>query len=77
MNRIDSIYEEFDKIRSEIEISIEKMKSDLGNMINKIVLYGAGSAGIAFLKYLNDAGIYPGLLCRRQAGKAGSILRRA
>ena len=59
MNRIDSIYEEFDKIRSEIEISIEKMKSDLGNMINKIVLYGAGSAGIAFLKYLNDAGIYP------------------
>ena len=30
MNRIDSIYEEFDKIRSEIEISIEKMKSDLG-----------------------------------------------
>ena len=39
MNRIDSIYEEFDKIRSEIEISIEKMKSDLGNMINKIVLY--------------------------------------
>ena len=59
MNQDDSIYEEFDKIRSEIEISIEKMKSDLGNMINKIVLYGAGSAGIAFLKYLNDAGIYP------------------
>ena len=62
MNCIDSIYEKFYEIRSDIEISVEKMKSDLGNMINKIVLYGAGSAGIAFLKYLNDAGIYPCLL---------------
>ena len=45
---IQSIFEEFYQKKNQIEISIEKMKNDLGNMIDKIVLYGAGSAGIAF-----------------------------
>lgn len=59
MNCIDEIFEEFNATRSDIEISLEKMKSDLGELINHIVLYGAGSAGIAFLKYLNDVDIFP------------------
>lgn len=59
MNCIDTIFDEFKEIKSDIEISISQMKADLGDMINHIVLYGAGSAGIAFLKYLNDVGIHP------------------
>lgn len=59
MNCINELFQEFKTRRAEIEISIKGMKEDLGEMIHHIVLYGAGSAGIAFLKYLNDAGIYP------------------
>lgn len=56
---IHNIFEEFYAKKSQIEITIEQMKSDLDNMIDKIVLYGAGSAGIAFLHYLWDADIHP------------------
>lgn len=56
---IHEIFEEYWGKKEEIEISIDKMKDDLKNLIDKIVLYGAGSAGIAFLHYLQDAGIYP------------------
>lgn len=56
---IHAIFEEYQKKKDRIEISIDEMKRDLGSMIDKIVLYGAGSAGIAFLYYLRDAGIYP------------------
>jgi len=59
MNCIDNIFEEFAKKRSETEISIEQMKSDIGDMKDKIVLYGAGSAGIAFFKYIEAIGLRP------------------
>lgn len=57
-----SIQEIFAKYKQEkefIEISIPKMKEDLGELVDKIVLYGAGSAGIAFFHYLQDIGINP------------------
>lgn len=57
MNVIDNIFDEFDRVRPDIEISKDKMISDLGEMKDHIVLYGAGSAGIAFLKYLRDFGL--------------------
>ena len=56
---IQSIFEEYYQKKSQIEITIDQMKNDLNDMIDKIVLYGAGSAGIAFLHYLWDAEIYP------------------
>jgi len=59
VNCIDKIFNDFEAIRSDIEISIDKMKHELGEFIDHIVLYGAGSAGIAFLKYLNDVDIHP------------------
>ena len=55
---IQSIFEEYYQKKSQIEITIDQMKNDLNGMIDKIVLYGAGSAGIAFLHYLWDAEIY-------------------
>ncbi|MGN1481231.1 FkbM family methyltransferase [Porcipelethomonas sp.] len=71
MNNIDKIYDEFNKIRPDIEISIEQMKSDLNDRFDKIVLYGAGSAGIAFLKYLNCIDIYPAFFADGKPEKWG------
>lgn len=73
MNCINEIFQEFKKIRPKIEISLERMKQDLGEMIHHIVLYGAGSAGIAFLKYLNDVGIYPKYFADGNPAKWGSF----
>lgn len=56
---IKKIFEEFRANQNTIEISIEQTKKDLGLLADKIVLYGAGSAGIAFLKYLQDIDLYP------------------
>lgn len=59
MDDIHGLFTEFRNKREEIEISIAKMKEDIAQYLDSIVLYGAGSAGIAFLKYLQDAGISP------------------
>lgn len=56
---IHNIFEEYRERKNVIEITLSKMKRDLGDMLDKIVLYGAGSAGIAFLHYFWDADIYP------------------
>lgn len=56
---LEKVFEQFNQIKSDIEISIEQLKQDMGEMIHHIVLYGAGSAGIAFLYYLKKAGIHP------------------
>lgn len=56
---IEDIFREYQENKDKIDISISKMKADLGDLADNIVLYGAGSAGIAFLYYLRDAGIYP------------------
>lgn len=69
---IQSIFEEYYEKKAQIEITIEQMKSDLGNMIDKIVLYGAGSAGIAFLHYLRDVGIQPVYFADGNASKWGT-----
>ena len=70
---IQSIFEEYYEKKAQTEITIEQMKSDLGNMIDKIVLYGAGSAGIAFLHYLRDVGIQPVYFADGNASKWGTI----
>lgn len=56
---IDEIFKQFRTNQQEIEITIQDLKNNLKQYLDKIVLYGAGSAGIAFLHYLNDVEIYP------------------
>jgi len=59
MTRIKAIFDEFERNRKNIEIPLEQMMTDLQPYEGKIVLYGAGSAGIAFLHCLNRSGIFP------------------
>lgn len=70
---IQQIFDEFDKNRSNIEISIEQMKKFLKDYEEQIVLYGAGSAGIAFLHYLRDAEIQPVYFADGDKEKVGNI----
>ena len=56
---IDEIFDDFRNNKCTLDWTLESMKKEISQYIDKIVLYGAGSAGIAFLHYLNDAGIFP------------------
>lgn len=56
---INEIFKEYWAKDNVIKFSISQLKMDLEKYKNKIVLYGAGSAGIAFLSYLHDIEIYP------------------
>lgn len=73
MNRVSEIFNEYRLHREEIEIPIERIKKELYSYKNKIVLYGAGSAGIAFLHYLIDAEIYPCIFSDGDKEKHGKI----
>ncbi len=59
MDRIRKIFETFHHARDRIEIPLETVRRDLARFEGRIVLYGAGSAGIAFLHILRRAGIHP------------------
>lgn len=52
---IRSIFEEYENKND--EISIQELKDKIALYLDKIVFYGAGSAGIALFHYLNDVGI--------------------
>lgn len=70
---IHEIFEEYREKKEEIEISISQLKNDLGNFLNNIVLYGAGSAGIAFLFYLRDIGIHPKFFADGNSNRWGTV----
>lgn len=70
---VHDIFTEYWAKKQDIEISIEEMKNDLGNMADGVVLYGAGSAGIAFLYYLRDVGIFPLCFADGDSKKWGSV----
>lgn len=57
MDNIEHIFEKYQNTKDEIEMTIGQLKKLLSPYNHKIVLYGAGSAGIAFYHYLKDAGI--------------------
>ena len=57
MENLSQIYEEYIASGRAREISIDTVKEELNTYKEKIVLYGAGSAGIAFYSYLKDVGI--------------------
>lgn len=73
MSEVLKIFEEFHKVRDRIEISIEEMKADIGHRMDKICLYGAGSAGIAFLYYLRDIGIEPRYFVDKNESRWGKL----
>lgn len=70
---IRNIFKEYWAQKSQTEISIRQMKDDLGDMAERIVLYGAGSAGIAFLYYLRDVGINPVCFADGNPDKWGTV----
>ena len=47
---INEIFKEYYK-KNNGDYTIDRLKEELGSKADKIVLYGAGSAGIAFLYY--------------------------
>ncbi len=70
---INDIFEEYRNKKNTLEISIGQMKQDLGDMAERIVLYGAGSAGIAFFYYLQDVGIHPICFADGDPNKWGTV----
>ena len=72
-NPIHEIIEEFHVKREQIEIPLVDVKKELSTYDN-IVLYGAGSAGIAFLHYLLDAGIKPAFFSDGDKAKHGNVV---
>lgn len=57
MEQLERIYRQYHEFGKDREITISDMKLNLKEYFGRIVLYGAGSAGIAFYQYLKDAGI--------------------
>lgn len=73
INPIKEIFQEYETIREQIEMSVEDMKKELEKYHGKVCLYGAGSAGIAFLYYLRRIEIEPACFIDKNASRWGSI----
>lgn len=73
LNNVKEIFDTYKLHSKEIEIPLEQIKRELKPYENKIVLYGAGSAGIAFLHYLKDAEIIPRYFADGDKEKHGKI----
>lgn len=74
MRTVQSIFEEFEKSRASIEISLSQMKKDLCQFTGGVVLYGAGSAGIAFWYVLREHGIETKYFADGNQAKWGSLV---
>lgn len=59
IREIDEIFASFYEQKKQIEMSLEEFQQNMDRFSNQIVLYGAGSAGVAFLYCLRSVGIYP------------------
>lgn len=71
MNIIQDIFAEFDTRKEELEVPIEEMQREIANYKDKLLLYGAGSAGIAFLYFLRRIGLEPRYFLDADKSKAG------
>lgn len=71
MNPIYSIIEEFKQQRRELEMPIEKMQEELKPFHDNVLLYGAGSSGIAFLYDLRKIGVEPSFFVDGNPQKKG------
>lgn len=59
MSCVREIFNEFHRVRDRIEMPVAEMKRELEQFHGKLCLYGAGSAGIAFLYYLRRIQVEP------------------
>lgn len=75
MHIIDEIFNEFELNRTKIEWELTQMKESIAPYKNKIVLYGAGSAGIAFYEYLKEKDIKVTYFADGNQNKWGSFLK--
>ena len=73
-SEIDDIFKEYNETKDEIEITINQTKADLQPFNEKIVLYGAGSAGIAFLNYLRDIDVEPRFFADADEKRWGTLV---
>lgn len=72
VNIVNEIFEEYRKNKNQIEISVETMKEEIHAFIHKILIYGAGSSGIAFLYDLKKIGIEPLFFVDSDSAKIGT-----
>lgn len=76
MNCVKDIFEEFHKVQNDIEMSIDEMKNVLNKYVGKVCLYGAGSAGIAFLYYLRRIDVEPAYFIDMNSTRWGTKCER-
>lgn len=69
---IGQIFSRFERERSQLEQTVDELKQALGRY-DGIVLYGAGSSGIALLLTLQRAGIQPLCFADGAPGKWGTV----
>lgn len=74
MNPVDQIFEKFFEYGAKKELTLQALKDQLSSFSDGIVLYGAGSAGIAFYSYLHDAGINVSCFSDGDSDKQGTEL---
>lgn len=73
MNVVNEIFDEFHSVCNEIEMSLDDMKRELEKYHRKVCLYGAGSAGIAFLYYLRRIEVEPAFFIDKNAVRWGTV----
>lgn len=73
MNVVNEIFDEFHAVCNEIEMSLDDMKRELEKYHGKVCLYGAGSAGIAFLYYLRRIAVEPAFFIDKNAVRWGTV----
>lgn len=76
MSVISKLFNEFHSIRNDIEMLIDDMKKALNQYHGKVCLYGAGSAGIAFLYYLRKIQIEPAYFIDKNPVRWGTMCER-
>ena len=72
MNVINQIFADYRKNKAQIEVSIEDMKTEIREFLGQILIYGAGSSGIAFLYDLRRVGIEPLYFVDSDTSKVGT-----
>jgi len=72
MNVINEIFAEYRKKKEEIEVTVADMKDEIQEFLGRILIYGAGSSGIAFLYDLRKVGIEPLYFVDSDISKAGT-----
>lgn len=59
MNVVNEIFSEYRARKNQLEVSVTEMKEEIQEFLDRILIYGAGSSGIAFLYDLRRVGIEP------------------